>query len=133
MASGVEVTITNSAIISALNTPGGAVYRWRDKVMDEIIDECFALSPINKVTNAEHRGGDRVRALIENVADHAAYVEFGRPKTFGKEVFSWDKHKPPGSIAVHGSGTKYRVGEHLLRAVTNSTLAANTNGYTPLL
>jgi hypothetical protein len=107
MAEGVRVTIDDRLIISALNTPGGGVFRWRDEVGSDIKVTAEAMSPINDPLNARHRGGvvgtykagwdwDRrgssghhVVARVTNSADHAIYVEFGRTASSKMQIFSW--------------------------------------------
>jgi hypothetical protein len=109
MPDGVRVHVTNQTVISALNTPGGAVYEWRDKVMHDIQDRAVLRSPVNNPANARHRGGvvgtyrrgwrtsragsngHRVRLTVSNVADHATFVEFGRSASSKFQVFSWTR------------------------------------------
>lgn len=105
----VDVHITDRTVITALNTPGGAVYEWRDRVMNDIEDRAWARSPVNNPLNARHRGGvvgtykrgwrvsragsngHRVRMTISNVADHAVYVELGRSASGKYQVFAWTR------------------------------------------
>lgn len=107
MADGVKVRIEDHLIISALNTPGGGVYRWRDEVGGEIKAVAEGMSPINNPANAQHRDGvvgtykkgwdwDRrgssghhVVARVTNSADHAVYVEYGRSASHELQIFSW--------------------------------------------
>lgn len=107
MASEVDVQITDRAIITALNTPGGAVFEWRDETMQQIRDHAFANSPVNDPMSAEHRGGEvgtykaswstsragsgahTVRATIANSADHADIVEYGRSSSTRYQRFTW--------------------------------------------
>jgi len=116
----VDVSITDAGVIRALNTPGGAMYEWRGKVEDEILDWCHSLAPINHKLNAAHRGGvvgtykagfrsstigsngHWLRLRVYNVADHANIVEYGRSKSLKPERFAWKDHlivrqsgKPP--------------------------------------
>lgn len=146
MASGVEVNISDRAIISALNTPGGAVFKWRDDTAEAITRAAIAASPINNLFNASHRGyrvgeyrrswafdrvgsnGHRVQATIFNGSDHADIVEFGRRRTHGFEVFGWTGHKPPGAISLHDEGTRGRPGKHILRDAVNAR-GASTGDY----
>jgi len=105
----VRVNVKGATVISALNTPGGAVYEWRDRLMNEIELDAFADSPVNDVLNAVHRGGvvgtykrgwysnrsgsngHHVRLTVGNSADHAVYVEEGRGASSEFQVFSWTK------------------------------------------
>lgn len=146
MASDVEVDITDIAIISALNTPGGAVFKWRDDVAASTIRIATAMSPINNVLDAKHRGGvvgtyikgwgsdrigsngHRVRATIYNSAGHADIVEFGRRRSTGYERFAWTGHTPPGSTSVHERGTSARPGKHILAKAAQAAVAAAVNG-----
>jgi hypothetical protein len=107
MAPSASVSISNAAVITALNTPGGAVYEWRDEIAKEIMATAFANSPVNDPLNAMHRGGvvgtykaswdwDRqgsgghhVVARVVNTADHAIYVERGRSGSSKMQIFSW--------------------------------------------
>jgi len=137
-ATDVDVDISDILIISALNTPGRAVFEWRDDVAKTAIFIATVNAPVNDVLNARHRAGwvgeykrsfgfdrqgsngHRVRAAIYNEAAHADIVENGRRGSFRFERFSWTRHKPPGSVAVH-EGTSGRPGTHLLE---NSVRAA---------
>jgi hypothetical protein len=103
----VKVTVTNRAIISALNTPGGAIHDWRDMIGNEIENTAFANSPVNDPLNAMHRDGitgvykagwdwDRrgssghhVVARVTNAAPHAVFVEWGRTSSGKMQIFSW--------------------------------------------
>jgi len=107
MPEGVTVRISDAAIVSALNTPGGGVHRWRDEVGSEIKSIAEATSPVNDPLNAQHRGGvvgtykaawdwDRrgssghsVVARVTNSSDHAIYVEYGRSASYAMQIFSW--------------------------------------------
>jgi len=107
MASGVKVRIDDKAIISALNTPGGGVYEWRDQIGQEVRSNAEGMAPINDPMNAEHRGGEvgtykasfdfdrrgssghHVVARVLNTADHAIYVERGRSASWKMQIFSW--------------------------------------------
>ena len=147
----IDVDITSFGIISVLNTPGGDVFNWRDRIANEIVNLCRENSPTNKRANAMHRGGvtgsfkaswrwdrvgsngDEVKAFIENWAGHAVYVELGRGASHGYEKFSWTRHKPPGSVRSHLDGTRGRTGWHTLRDMANTVLSANTDNYTPII
>jgi hypothetical protein len=107
MASSVKVHITDRAVITALGTPGGPVYEWRDQIGAEIKAQAQATSPVNDPQNAVHRGGrvgtykkgwdwDRRGsrghhniARIVNSADHADIVEYGRSGSSRMQIFSW--------------------------------------------
>lgn len=107
--SSVEVRITDRTVISALNTPGGAVYEWRDETMRAIADRAWMRSPVNSPLNARHRGGvtgeykrgwrvsrggsngHRVRLTVSNISDHAIYVEEGRSPSTKFQAFSWSR------------------------------------------
>lgn len=158
MAEDVDVHIDDRLIISALNTPGGGVFEWRDNTARKIIDVAIAASPINNPLNAVHRGGvvgtfkaswgfdrrgsngHRVQATIYNGADHAEFVEFGRSPSSEYQRFSWTVWG--GEIrSVGGRGTRGRVGDgtagrdgkHVLRNATNAVMPGETGGtYTPL-
>lgn len=151
MPSSVDVDITDGAIITALNTPGGEVAKWRDRVAKVIVAQAELKSPVNDPLNAAHRGGvvgtykaswgwdksgsggHSVQANIKNSSDHADIVEYGRPQTTGRERFSWAKHRPPGSIKTHKGGTRGRDGQHVLRNAVNVTMPRYVDDYTPLV
>lgn len=150
MATDVRVEIRDATIISALNTPGGAVFRWRDETEEKVLAVAYATSPVNDPLNALHRGGvvgefkqswvtrrygnqHRVGFAIENFSDHADIVEFGRFRSFGHETFAWTEHTPPGEIDTHPHGTAGRLGRHVLQRAVNSVMPAATGGtFTPL-
>lgn len=116
--------VTQRTIVTAINTPGGIVYEWRDERAKAIRDRGRVKSPVNKKGNAMHRGGvtgtyrrmwrwERgrastvvLRAVIRNRADHATYVEFGRRMSREYQKFSWTRWddqiryigKPPKNI-----------------------------------
>lgn len=159
----VKVNVTDVAIISAVNTPGGAVHEWRDQVAEAIVQRARLNSPINDVLNAVHRGGavgeylaswetstvgsnqHRVRAVISNFSDHAVYVEYGRRSTIGSTrperystvggafIASTGTFTPPGEIIV-SRGTQGFDGQHVLRDAANDVMPLMTGGaYAPLL
>lgn len=153
MAKGVEVHVTDRAVITALNTPGGAIFVWRDKVAVRTVEIAFAASPVNDPLNALHRfgsrefggmlvgeykagwgwdpigsNGDRVRATIYNTSDHADIVEYGRRASYTREVFSWTGHSPPGAIGVHMLGTSGREGRHILAKSAAAAVGAAVGG-----
>jgi hypothetical protein len=157
MASDVRVEVDDIAIISALNTPGGGVYEWRDGVGHDIAMRAMITSPINNPLNAVHRegvvgtykkswawgrqgsNGHRVRAIVFNSADHAEFVEFGRSASNKYQRFSWSRWN--GDIRSVGGvvegrprlGTRSRDGKHILRNACNSVMPGATGGtYTPL-
>ena len=138
MAGAVDVKINGPGIISALNTPGGGVYEWRDKVGEEIWREAISTSPVNEIDNAIHRDGvvgtykrawkwdrrgsnqHRVRARVFNTADHAAIVEYGRRASTKEQTFSWTEWH--GGIQTVGR-TKARRGQKVLIHATNRVMA----------
>lgn len=146
MAAEVEVHITDRAIISALNTPGGDVFKWRDDVAVDTVRIAIGMSPVNDVLDALHRGGvvgtykaswgfdrvgsngHRVQATIYNGADHADIVEFGRRRSWRSETFAWTGHRPPGAISTHEHGTAARNGRHILRDATAVAVGAAVGG-----
>ena len=159
MPSDVRVEITDVAIISALNTPGQPVARWRDETGVLIANRARERSPKNAVANARHRGGvtgtfragwhvakrgnqHRLTAIVSNVAPHAVYVEFGRSASTKLQRFSWTKWggrirtvgtRPNGKRYRAGKGTAERRGKHVLRNATNYVMPGRTGGtYTPL-
>jgi len=130
MAADVEVHISDRAIISALNTPGGAVSNWRDDIGDRVTTKAIVTSPVNDPMNAHHRGGEvgqfkrswgwdrvgsnghRVRATIYNGAPHAEYVEEGRKPSFKQQRFSWTGWRGESRTVP---STRGRQGKHILR------------------
>ena len=149
MAVDVDVDVSDIAIISALNTPGGGVFRWRDDTATDIIRIAMMRSPVNDVFDALHRGGivgtyirawgydrtgsngHRVRATIYNGAAHADIVEFGRRRSHKEETFAWRYHVPAGAIDVHQHGTSARMlAAHVLRNAVNLH-GLNTGDYAP--
>lgn len=130
MASDVQVRIEDGLIISALNTPGGGVYEWRDETANEIERLAQAAAPINDPLNELHRAprrglykasfswtrvgsnGHRVRAHIVNSAPHADIVEFGRSGVVGYQRFSWTVWEGETKVVRFTSG---RPGQHILR------------------
>lgn len=118
------MAVTHRTIVTAINTPGGITYEWRDERAKGIINRAKATSPRNKVANAKHRGGitgtyrkmwrwERgrgsdvvLRAIIRNRAAHAVFVEVGRSMSFKYQRFSWTRWdgqiryigKPPSAI-----------------------------------
>jgi len=144
MPSQVKVSISDAAVIQALNTPGGAVYEWRNDIERDILQRAFNTSPVNDPLNAVHRGGvvgvfkvswvgdhigsngHIVRARIENFADHAIYVEEGRGASQKFQEFSWTQWN--GEIRTVGRdrlGTRAREGQHILKKALNAVLVAN--------
>jgi hypothetical protein len=118
MAADVQVNISGTAVIKALNTPGGAVREWVDDVAGDITAMARNLSPVNNPLNALHRGGDvgtykaswswnrrgsrghTVAGRVENSANHATIVEFGRAASTKMQIFSW----------TEWDGGVYRIG-----------------------
>ena len=102
----VNVKITDRSVISALNTPGGPVWEFRDDVMNDITDLARRKSPVNNPANARHRGGrvgtykaswlgrrhgsgHHVGLTVMNTADHAQYVEEGKGPSRKFQRFSF--------------------------------------------
>jgi hypothetical protein len=152
MPSSVRVTISDELLISALNTPGGAVYEWRDDTGDWITDYARRTAPVNNPLDAVHRdgvvgtyrdsfyfsrygNGHRLGARIGNIADHAIYVEEGRSASTQFQQFSWTKWggdiRSVGRGGWAGRGTAARGGRHILRNAVNAR-AANTGDYGPI-
>lgn len=148
MADGVEVHITDATVISALNTPGGAVADWRNITEYRVLQQAFHTSPVNNPMNALHRGGmvgefkaswvtrrwgngHRVGFAIENFSDHALYAEEGRRPSWKWETFSWVQHRPPGAVETHPEGTAGYPAHHTLRDAVN-TIGASTGDWSPL-
>lgn len=154
MPTDVQVHISDATVISALNTPGGAVYQWRNEIEDSILRRAYATSPVNNVLNAMHRGGvvgvfqaswvsthvgsngHRVRVTVENFADHAVYVEEGRSGSNKYQRFSWTKwngtiRSVGGRENPAGSGTRPRPGRHILKYAVNAALVAQ--GLAPIV
>lgn len=150
MPAGVEVDITDISVIKALNTPGGAVFEWRDDSAVAIVRRATFTSPVNDPFNATHRNwvigtyiaawgfdrkgsnGHQVRATIYNGAPHADLVEFGRSPSFRRERFGWTEHTPPGSIRTHLGGTYGWSGHHTLRNAVNA-VGTTTGDWSPVL
>lgn len=152
MAEGVRVDVRDALVISALNTPGGGVYDWRNETEAKLLGALFADSPINDPLDAVHRGGvvgtykrswvtrrqgngHRIGFQAENFADHAIYVEYGRSASTKIQVFSWTGWH--GDIRAVGfpwhTGTRGRKGTHFLVHTTNRVMAAACGGaYVPL-
>lgn len=162
MPAGVDVDVSDVAVISALNTPGGAVFKWRDDTVSNILRVAIGTSPVNNPANAVHRGGaptggiaykaawasDRVgsnghtvRGTVFNGSDHADIVEFGRGPSFKFQRFSWTRWggeigsvgRTGEAVGTHGRGTGPRAGRHILRNAVNFVMPSATGGtYTPL-
>lgn len=152
MPDNVKVYITDRAIISALNTPGGGVYEWRDRRGSTILDICELSSPVNDPLNCVHRDGirgtykfgwrgdrrgsrgHRMIARIYNVAPHAYYVEEGRSASTLTQTFSWTvwggRIRTIGGTI--GGGTSARPGRHILRDAVNE-VGEETGDWAPLL
>jgi hypothetical protein len=134
MATSVKVHVTDKAIITALNTPGGAVSEWRDHIGQEVKSHAQRNSPINDPLNAMHRGGEvgeyagswdwdrrgssghHVVARVLNYADHAIFVELGRSGSSKMQIFSWTawdgdirRIGGPAEVANYGGWT---LGRH---------------------
>lgn len=147
MAGEVTVDIGETDVIIALNSPGGVVYEWRDRVIDAIMGVAFATSPVNNPENAKHRGyvvgtykaswtnnrigsnGHSTRGQVENSADHAIFVEIGRDRVHAWQEFSWTRWE--GEIhAVRN--TRGYDGLHVLRDATNEVMPHFVGSYVPL-
>jgi len=141
-----SVNIDSTAIIAELNTPGGAVFVWRDEAAQAIVEKAEATSPVNKKGNATHRGGltgtykrgwqwdgrgsngNTVRATIWNTAPHAPIVEFGRgPANFTRQTFAWTKWRGIRTTYF----TRARRGKHILQKAVNAVGSA-TGDWSPL-
>ena len=127
---GVKVHVTDRAIITALNTPGGAVHSWRDEVTPRVMAHAIAHAPINDPLNAVHRGmvvgdyaagfgwdrrgssGHHVIGRVTNSAEHAIYVELGRRSSSKRQRFSWTEWDGDIRTVRH---TGARDGKHILR------------------
>lgn len=151
MPSGVEVDIDDNAIISACNTPGMPVAKWRDEVMRRIGVRAVEKSPVNDPENARHRAGwvgefkaswfvrrygnqHRVGCEIGNAANHAVFVEEGRSASKKYQRFSWtgwggEVRSTGGRV---GGGTRARPGKHILRDACNAVMPSQCDDYTPL-
>jgi hypothetical protein len=141
--------------VHACNTPGGAVFEWRDDVGDRATNVAIGFSPVGLVADAGSRGGvvgtfkaswgwDRVgsnghtvRATIYNGSDHAEFVEFGRGPSGKRQVFTWSVFG--GDWVTAGPGnTDMRMtggfeGQHVLQRAINAVLGEATGGaYTPI-
>jgi hypothetical protein len=119
-----DVQISDRAIITALNTPGGGVYQWRDRVGERTKIAAIDLSPVNNPGNAMHRGGvvgtyrkswdwnrrgshgHHVIAVVLNSAPHAQIVEYGRSGSGQQQVFTWTEY-PGIRVRVGGPGRIY--------------------------
>ena len=152
--SDVRVIVNDATVISALNTPGGAVFEWRNETEAAVLAQAFMTSPINDPANTRHDtkgfrppvgtykaswvtrrqgNGHRVGFAIENFADHAIFVEEGRGPSTGWERFSWAKGSPPGAIRVAKHGTRGWNAQHILRNAVNAVMPGATGGaYAPL-
>lgn len=148
----VDVDIPVKAVIKALNTPGGAMYEWRDQRGFQILDICELSSPVNDPLNAAHRhyvtgtykfgwhgdrvgsGGHWVVARIWNEAPHAIYVEEGRSASQLIQRFSWTVWLGRiMTIGGHlGGGTAARRGRHILRDAV-AEVGAETGDWGPLV
>lgn len=137
--SDVDVDISDVAIISVLNKPGGGVFRWRDDVATSTVHWAQVYAPVNDILNMRHRAGvpggykgsfgfdrqgsngHRVRATIYNSQEYADVVERGRSGSEIPQYFSWTGNKPPGSIRWR-EGTRSRQGQHVLRRAVDQAV-----------
>lgn len=117
------MAITQRQVWIAVNTPGGPVYEYRDKLADRMERRARTKSPKNKTSNAKHRGGrtgtyriawkwerfgnqNGSGLRIGNYAGHALFVEEGRSMSTKYQRFSWSRWlgqiryigKPPKNI-----------------------------------
>lgn len=148
MPGGVEVDVSDLTVISALNTPGGAVFEWRDKVAAMVVAEATATARVGSIMNQIHRvptigewqrsfgmdrvgsNGHRVRATIYNGSGHAWWMEEGRMPSGGWERFAW--RGANGRIIIRPHGTRGFRGDHTLRKAVN-TVGAATGDWGPLV
>lgn len=121
-----NVHITKQSVWRAVNTPGGPIYEWRDRMMQQTQDRATVSAPVNNPLNARHRGGvvgtykrgfrtrrtgnqNGVGAVIWNITDHAIFVEEGRSMSTKFQLFSWSKY--PGQLVyVNGRGFLRNLG-----------------------
>lgn len=139
MAEGVKVKITDRDVISALNTPGGAVFQWRDDRMHQIERRAIATSPVGNPLDEKRSGGvvgeykaswrtsrvgsnqHRVRAVIFNEADHAGFVEYGRAPDRGGHKTSFTT-AGLGGLWITTESAGY-PGRHILQKATNQVMS----------
>lgn len=104
-----RVQISDALIIRAFQTPnsGAGVYEWRDALVLRGNQYAVAISPVNEVQDAMHRGGvvgtfaaswgwnrrgtkgHRHIGRLFNDAPHADIVDGGRREAFAWQRFSW--------------------------------------------
>lgn len=144
---GARVNVTNAQVIAALNTPGGAVYAWRDNTARTAVRNAVASAPVNDAQNRRHRpedpggtykrsfgwdrlgsNGHRVRARIYNTAEHAIFVELGRGPSMQSQTFSWTGW---GGEIRTVSATRARRGRHVLARAVNAAVRRNPGIPTP--
>jgi hypothetical protein len=148
----VKVNIEAGAIVSALNEPGGDVFKWRDDVAEKIKNLTAARSPIGNPENTKNAAfrhgpvgqlkaswrwdrigsnGDTVRARIFSTCQHSILVEEGRDPVVGRQRFSWTAWNGETRVAFKTGG--YR-GTFMLRDSVNEVMTAETGGdYAPLV
>jgi hypothetical protein len=140
MVSAVNVQVSDRAIITALNTPGGDVYKWRDEIAREVRAQAIATTPVNDPMNAEHRGGTvgRIKGSwewdrrgssghhtigrVSSDQDHAIYVELGRSSSSKMQIFSWSEY---GGAIVRVGGPVKQSASALGRPLSRGELAFN--------
>jgi|KBSMisStandDraft_5_1062788.scaffolds.fasta_scaffold346281_2 hypothetical protein len=146
----VDIDITDAKVTFALNSPGGVVNEWRNKVLREIKALCIANAPVNNPLNAKHRtgrvggykksfntnkggSGHEVTGQVWNSKPYAWFVEEGRGAALNTtQRFSWKGFVPPGRIAVV-KNTKGYYGSHTIKYATNDVMEAQTDYYVPML
>ncbi len=147
--SDVQVDVSDRAVISALNTPGGAVHEWRDDTAEKVTFAAIRRSPVGNPLDALHSGGNvgtykrswgfdrvgsnqhRLQFTVFNGAEHADIVEFGRRATSKDQYFAWSMATPPGAARWY-TRTGSRQGQHVLRDATNRVMSQAVSGYVPL-
>lgn len=101
--------ISDGKIIKALNFPGKPAANWRDYFVIQVARYARESAPVNKVSDAMHRGGavgeykrsfewDRIGSnghklygRVYNTASYANYVERGKGPSAKDQFFSWGK------------------------------------------
>ena len=136
MARDVRVHIDKAALVTALTAPGGIVNNWSEVTGRKIVSQATRTSPVNNPLNALHRGGVvgtykaswgfdmsgtnqyRTRVKVYNTADHAHWVEHGRDRSHGYEVFTWQHAYHLD--AIHGGATSTPGGHRWSRGTARA-------------